>query len=113
MNPAFRFQGTLSVSDAATVMCLRQRKHSRLNETIRSGDFRTNFANFFESANSLTFESGWEVLMGQSEVQNWMRSTRDKSAVMRYPGEWKLAGGVVDDGERIADAAKVGAPYNK
>ena len=43
--------------------------------------------------------------MGQSEVINWLRTTPRKFASMRYAGEWKLAGGNVDAGETIAQAA--------
>eukprot|EP00435_Cladocopium_sp_Y103_P064316 s689_g26.t1 len=51
------------------------------------------------------FHSNWEVLMGQGEVQNWMRSRPDKEVPMRYPGEWKFAGGVVDADETPLQAA--------
>jgi ADP-ribose pyrophosphatase YjhB (NUDIX family) len=37
-----------------------------------------------------------EVLLGQSVVKNWLRSTEHKTVIMRYPGEWKFPGGVVD-----------------
>ncbi|CAK9068800.1 unnamed protein product [Durusdinium trenchii] len=51
------------------------------------------------------FHSNWEVLMGQGEVQNWIRSRPEKEVPMRYPGEWKFAGGVVDHGETPRQAA--------
>jgi long-chain acyl-CoA synthetase len=34
--------------------------------------------------------------MGQSEVQNWLKSTHSQAAVMRYPGEMKFPGGTKD-----------------
>mmetsp|Transcript_70287 Transcript_70287/g.139294 ORF Transcript_70287/g.139294 Transcript_70287/m.139294 type:complete len:368 (+) Transcript_70287:134-1237(+) len=55
---------------------------------------------------SVLLESPWEVLMGQNEVVNWMRSTPDRRATMRYAGEWKFAGGVVDPGEEPEAAAR-------
>ena len=35
---------------------------------------------------SFDFESGWEVLMGQNEVKNWMRSTAESTKTMSFPG---------------------------
>lgn len=61
--------------------------------------------NFFDQNGELVFDGQWEVLMGQSEVINWLRTTPNKFASMRYAGEWKLAGGNVDAGETIAHAA--------
>lgn len=40
--------------------------------------------------------SQWEVLLGQNVVKNWLRSTKDNTVIMRYPGEWKFPGGVVE-----------------
>jgi hypothetical protein len=34
----------------------------------------------------------FQVLMGQAEVINWMKSTPEKLVTMRYAGEWKLPG---------------------
>ncbi|RHY86733.1 hypothetical protein DYB35_010077, partial [Aphanomyces astaci] len=41
----------------------------------------------------------WEVLLGQSEVKNWLRSTPEATVLMRYPGEWKFPGGSRDSGD--------------
>ena len=41
-------------------------------------------------------EGNLEVLLGQSAVKNWMRSTKEKTCLMRYPGEWKFPGGALD-----------------
>eukprot|EP01052_Picozoa_sp_SAG31_P038106 SAG31_NODE_5031_length_2792_cov_2.309320_3_plen_95_part_00 len=46
----------------------------------------------------------FQVLMGQAEVVNWLRSTPVHQAPMRYAGEYKFAGGVVDEGESVAAA---------
>ncbi|KAF0683260.1 Aste57867_24692 [Aphanomyces stellatus] len=54
------------VVDAATVVCLRES------------------------------EARWDVLLGQNEVKNWLRSTRERDVLMRYPGEWKFPGGTRD-----------------
>ncbi|KAJ9454019.1 hypothetical protein DIPPA_13031 [Diplonema papillatum] len=51
-------------------------------------------------------ERGWEVLLTESEVINWLKSTREKLVPMRYGGEWKLAGGNVDEGETPDEAAR-------
>lgn len=48
----------------------------------------------------------WEVLLGQNCVKNWLRSTKDHSVIMRYPGEWKFPGGVLEDcDDCLADTA--------
>ena len=39
-------------------------------------------------------------------VVNWLRSTREKLETMRYGGEFKLAGGNVDEGESVEACAK-------
>jgi len=47
------------------------------------------------------------VLLGQSTVVNWVRSKSASEVVqMRYPGEFKLAGGHVEEGETLEYAAK-------
>jgi 8-oxo-dGTP pyrophosphatase MutT (NUDIX family) len=62
-------------------------------------------AMLFGDTNTASFTSGWEVLMGQSEVLNWMRSSSDTRAQMRYGGEYKFAGGSQDEGETIVETA--------
>ena len=47
----------------------------------------------------IPFSGKWEVLMGQSECVNWLRSTADEQVVMRYAGEFKFAGGTCDENE--------------
>ena len=47
----------------------------------------------------ITFPGQWEVLMGQNECINWPRSqSLDELKLMRYPGEYKFAGGNLDPG---------------
>ena len=82
----------------------------------------------FGGKESMIFDCGWEVLCGQAVVVNWMRSTPEKLSTMRCKrscslcvfsssqrrltrscctdaGEYKLAGGNVDKGETVAEAA--------
>ena len=59
----------------------------------------------FGGKESMEFDCGWEVLCGQAVVVNYMRSTEEKISTMRYAGEYKLAGGNLDDGETVAEAA--------
>ena len=40
------------------------------------------------------------ILLGQGEAQNYVKSTPEQPAVMRYPGEWKLPGGRREAGGR-------------
>ena len=49
----------------------------------------------------IPFRGKWEVLMGQSECVNWLRSTAREEVVMRYAGEFKFAGGGRDEGESL------------
>ncbi|OQS05652.1 hypothetical protein THRCLA_02235 [Thraustotheca clavata] len=62
---------SIHLVDAATVVCLRR---------------------------SLTADASnkWDVLLAQSEVKNWLRSTPENTVLMRYPGEWKFPGGQKD-----------------
>ena len=54
---------------------------------------------------SFAASAGWQVLLGQGEAQNWVRSEPARPAVMRYPGEWKLPGGRREVGESLEQAA--------
>jgi len=67
----------------------------------RDSPFIKGLSGVFGAKGAFTFESGWEVLLGQGEVVNWLRSTQEKLATMRYPGEWKLAGGNVEPGDTV------------
>lgn len=74
----------ITVMNAATLVCLRQRPS---DTSATAGSSPT-----------------WEVLLGQSEVKNWLRSTEKLTHIMRYPGEWKFPGGVVDDCDASLEA---------
>jgi 8-oxo-dGTP pyrophosphatase MutT (NUDIX family) len=110
-NP-FVFEGPLKVSDSATVILLRRAANQTANSTLTPSDLTPEGGPIgpmieltLENENQFEFMSGWEVLMGQNEVKNWMRSTKDSTKTMSFPGEYKFAGGVVDKGESIAAAA--------
>lgn len=121
----------LVVVDAATVICLRHRggssagrgdrapellHRSRFQERSSSGGEgllrppSSSLDKIFAGLEALDFTSGWEVLLGQAECVNWLRSTgttRESGLkVMRYPGEFRLAGGAVDAGESLHEAAQ-------
>lgn len=72
----------ITVVNAATLVCLRLRPRAGSDD------------------NSQT----WEVLLGQGEVKNWLRSSETLTRLMRYPGEWKFPGGAVDDGDTSLEA---------
>lgn len=118
----FEVRGTVKVRDSATVICARRRpgpsqslspadvaraiggdpQDPKHLQPFRAGDR----GGIFGNSGQHTFNSGWEVLMGQAEVVNWLRTTPEKIRTMRYAGEWKLPGGNVDAGESIANAAR-------
>jgi 8-oxo-dGTP pyrophosphatase MutT (NUDIX family) len=102
-NP-FRVRGKLTVRDSATVICARRRvsAESTLCPEDLGGTFSKMFSGqkkaVFGRRDCVTFSSGWEVLMGQSEVINFMktRPSHSKPKTMRYGGEYKLPGGMVE-----------------
>ena len=61
---------------------------------------------FGNNKSERTFSNGWELLLGQSECQNYLRSTPTSTSIMRYPGEYKFAGGAVDTNESLEAAAR-------
>ncbi|KAF1326697.1 3-mercaptopyruvate sulfurtransferase, partial [Globisporangium splendens] len=77
----------ITIVNAATLVCLRERR-----------------APVNENDGASPSSSSWEVLLGQSEVKNWLRSTDKLTRIMRYPGEWKFPGGVVDDCDTSLEA---------
>jgi 8-oxo-dGTP pyrophosphatase MutT (NUDIX family) len=109
-NP-FIFDGPLKVNDSSTVILLRRAKNDDANVltsadmTPPGGPIGPMIELSLGNKDSFEFCSGWEVLMGQNEVKNWMRSTKDKTKTMSFPGEFKFAGGLVDKGESIEAAA--------
>ena len=120
----------LSIRQAATVVCLRRSPSPKTGRLRREdyrgelefqdgwGEFGDIFGTSRESSGNgtrgfakedgvLEFSSGWQVLVGQSEVVNWVRSEQGEApALMRYGGEYKFAGGGVDDGETLVAAAR-------
>jgi len=111
--------GKLAVLESATVICLRR-------ATPRPGDEpdgstmvlrRERFAMgqkrspsvemIFGGLDEIDFSTGWEVLMGQNECVNWVRSSdSDHLRFARYAGEYKFAGGLLEAGESFEDAAR-------
>ena len=110
----FQVRGRLTVRDSATIICARRVPTSvplRLSPKDLGGTFAKMFSGqkraVFGASNFISFLSGWEVLMGQSEVINYMktRPTHDKPKTMRYGGEYKLPGGMVETNESARAAA--------
>mmetsp|Transcript_99698 Transcript_99698/g.321162 ORF Transcript_99698/g.321162 Transcript_99698/m.321162 type:complete len:136 (-) Transcript_99698:12-419(-) len=108
----------LRVRVAATVICIRRARRATAPLTKEEatggerawegagGDGPSRINLVFGRSDSASFEAGWETLLGQGECQNWVRSSPDKLEAMRYPGEWKFAGGAVEPGETPEEAAK-------
>lgn len=112
----------LRVRIAATVVCIRRaaqggpsqppplrREEATGGENAwegSGGDGPARIAQVFGRSDVACFSSGWETLLGQGEVQNWVRSAPGKPEAMRYPGEWKFAGGIVEPGETPEAAAR-------
>ena len=107
----------LRVRAAATVICIRSKEggncalsleeatHNEPPGSELGSDASARMLILFGEKRRAVFHSNWEVLMGQGEVQNWMRSRPGHQVPMRYAGEWKFAGGVVDPGETPQQAA--------
>lgn len=96
----------LTVSSASTIICLR-RNDKVGPQRCTTAQFPVRYQEgFLEGRDSILFECGWEVLMGQAEVKNWITSTQEKSRVMRYPGEYRFAGGTVDEGESVLETGR-------
>jgi len=78
-------------------------------EGVRHGpedDASARLTMVFGQSDSAVFPPGWDVLLGQREAQNWLRSEPGRNEVMRYPAEWNFAGGAVELGEEPAQAAR-------
>jgi len=86
--------------EAATVVCLRRRPGGSPGSVLKLGALALPDAWWQRLPPVMDFFNGWEVLMGQSECVNWLRSTRQQTVVMRYAGEFKFAGGTADDEDR-------------
>eukprot|EP00397_Hematodinium_sp_SG-2012_P050001 GEMP01057908.1.p1 GENE.GEMP01057908.1~~GEMP01057908.1.p1 ORF type:complete len:244 (+),score=46.51 GEMP01057908.1:83-814(+) len=96
----------IKVRRAATCICLRPRTPSPV--VLRAEDARHLGGECGQwITKDLHFTNDLEVLLGQSEVVNWMRSPLPgplKS--MRYPGEFRFPGGRIDGEETAEMAAK-------
>merc|ERR1712216_617445 len=88
--------GGLVVQHASTVICIRHAGGKK--QILETAGLPEKYVGgMLEGRRAVEFHSGWEVLLGQAEVKNWMRSSQESSAIMRYAGEFKFAGGVVDN----------------
>ena len=99
---------TVSVRNSSTVLIVRKTQSTDTLFLHKNdiGGAKGPPSGLFGGEDALEFSSGWEVLMTQNEVVNWLRSTPDKIVTMRYPGEYKFAGGNVEDNETTLAAAK-------
>lgn len=107
-NDPFTVKGQITVQDSATVLLVRRRTSNPTTpNTITPSHVGMSplATGIFGSAAKISFECDWEILLGQAEVINWLKTTPSKFKSMRYGGEWKLAGGNVDQGETIERAA--------
>ena len=92
---------------AATVVLLRRRPmRAPVTIDLSASAVATEVTSHGWLPAELSFSAGWQVLLGQSEVQNWVRSERDAPAFMRYGGEWKFPGGRCEPGEELVGAAR-------
>ena len=74
----FHVATNLRVRQSAVVLVARRREWVK-NETITEADF--------PRGKGLRFDSKWEVLLGQNECINWIRSKSvSQLRAMRYPG---------------------------
>jgi ADP-ribose pyrophosphatase YjhB (NUDIX family) len=110
MSNPFEIKGNITVQDSATVLLVRRRPGPTtstlaLKDLGTSPFFQAQSSGIFGKTGIINFECHWEVLLGQSEVVNWLKTTPTKLKTMRYAGEWKLAGGNVDSNETIEAAA--------
>jgi ADP-ribose pyrophosphatase YjhB (NUDIX family) len=85
---------------ATLVVRIRCRSHSPMDSPIRI----VNAATLVCLRRSASSSVSWDVLLGQSEVKNWLRSTPTSTRIMRYPGEWKFPGGTVDSTDASLEA---------
>ena len=104
------------VVDAATVVPVRLNPNNN-NNNNNNNNYKTilNHKNYNLTKEGTLqlkdfnweFKSNLQVLLGQSEIVNWVRSENpDNVSLMRYGGEWKLPGGSKDDGETIEETAR-------
>ena len=74
----------VTVVEASTVVCVRQAPPGRPSRTLVASDYPLDDDGAGQLGEfSWPFTSGLQVLMGQSEVINWVRSSPDELATMR------------------------------
>jgi len=112
----FDEKGYVPAALAATVICVRQGPVRSLEQrTIRAADLSLDpqglggalaMTMTASGTGEFVFTSNLELLVAQSNVVNYYR-TADAAdlATMRYPGEWKLAGGGIEAGETLEQTA--------
>jgi len=105
----FHIVGKLRVVESAAVVFLRRRRaKSDLLHLSRFGASES-ARRIFDGLDAVDLASGgarWEVLLGQNEVINFVRSEPERRVLQRYPGELKFAGGNLDPGESFEQAAR-------
>lgn len=120
LGDAMETTAPLAVIDSATITCVRRRPGGpagpkKLSQAVLCGDAPAptplssagaRDALVFGTSGEAEFSSGWQVLMGQREVVNYIRSSRDELVPMRYPGEFTFPGGCLDEGESPEEAAR-------
>ena len=114
---AYQFdeRGYVPATLAATIICVRRAAQPRslAQRTIRREELVVDaqgeagaLGTMLKEKDSLVFESHLELLVAQSTVVNYYRSTDpDDLELMRYAGEWKLAGGGQEEGETLEQTA--------
>ena len=100
--------GRVPFTLAATVICLRRGAGSaRLLRSELHKDAQGSIGSLGSMIGAhVDFTTGWQVLVGQASVVNYLKSSESQTTVMRYPGEFKLPGGAHDseDGSLVNTA---------
>ena len=103
----------VTVVEAATVLCIRTSPVASGGRSLCGAvDYLDHRALSREATKrlgldfELQFSSGIQVLMGQSEVVNWPRSSAQELVFMRYGGEFKFAGGSREQHESLEQTAR-------
>jgi len=101
----------LVVRESSVILCIRPAKGSCSGFNIKDYKIgkkiqdRMTQGLLFSKEGHLVIDGSWEVLLAQSEVQNNLKTTPQKTVPMRFAGEWKTAGGGRDEGESAREAA--------
>lgn len=116
--------GRLTVGTGAIIICLRESRTGQPDvlSKERFGSAKETFGKIpqvdqvFRGKREIDFGSqgkGFEVLLGQRQCANWVRSSglgADQVRFQRYPGEFAFAGGgpMLDKGDELWEAARRG-----